>query len=189
MRRHLHIIASLLSLALGLATAALWVRSGETADWITYETANSPKHPYRHCRASLLSACGWVMLRVEIVRGADASDGENEQWLRNLHSGLWSGLRLTHMDSSWAYIDMDRGVIDESVGTPPATTSHAAVVPIPFGAAVAICLSPWAAAAYRNLRRRNRRLWGLRMRCGYDLRATFARCPECGRQTSAAAYK
>ena len=132
MTRRLFTLASLLSLALCLATAVLWVRSDETADWVTYQMASPPGQPYRHYRASLLSAGGWLIIRLEFVRGADSADAETEQWLRNLHADVWSGLRLTHMDASWAYVDMDRGVIDESVGTQPATITRAAVVPVPL---------------------------------------------------------
>jgi hypothetical protein len=36
--------------------------------------------------------------------------------------------------------------------------------------------------AFRREIERERRVKGLCIRCGYDLRATFARCPECGRK-------
>jgi hypothetical protein len=70
----------------------------------------------------------------------------------------------------------------EEIGSPPAVTIVCAVIPysIPISLAAAL---PVARTAARLMRRRPPT--GLCPACGYDLRATPDRCPECGTVPSA----
>ena len=62
---------------------------------------------------------------------------------------------------------------------------HGLVVPLWFVAAWPAALPAWVAASgVRRLWRRRRRGPGTCARCGYDLRASPERCPECGTAVS-----
>ena len=77
--------------------------------------------------------------------------------------------------AEWWGVTYGYGAIN--AGAPPST-----VVGVPFWAlAVLTAIPPVAWFVRSPARRRRRRLaQGLCARCGYDLRATPGRCPECG---------
>jgi len=71
------------------------------------------------------------------------------------------------------------GVCDTSL--PPQVPVYKAIV-LPYWLLIGIAMSPWLVYAWRRWRGRAARriAAGLCPACGYDLRASPERCPECG---------
>ena len=79
-------------------------------------------------------------------------------------------LRLVSRRATWSQYDTDRVT----------TETHHVVLPL-WAVAAGACALP-AVRVVRSVRRRCRRaVAGRCAACGYDLRATPWRCPECGR--------
>jgi hypothetical protein len=165
MKRRLLNLLTVLSLMLCVAVCVLWVRSHWTSDLFHLRTRD------RFFYASTY--------RGRLKAGT---------WLRRDHdpSSLVSGYHpfpVWHYDPIWAK--------RQSVPHPHLLGFH--YWPAPGGsiasarefaipAALPLALGAAAPAAWlqRRVRRRGRRRSGLCPACGYDLRATPGRCPECG---------
>ena len=173
MKRRLARAILVCHVALLAVVAAFWVRSYFRVDWLTHA------QPGR--QSSVTSRQGQLVLDT----------------MGDAHVPRWPGLR------GWTYavepIDDDEvlfayhpGVADRSrtflgfaytdVGSIGMPTRRIAMLVIPYWAiALALSIVPAAALARARRRRwnqRNRRCLG----CGYDLRASTDRCPECGRE-------
>lgn len=166
-------LVTALSLVLSIATAMLWVRSYFVGEWLGKR--------YLAQRADCIAATDW---RIWTGRG---SVEVSVRWFRWGTLADWP----TEARGEW------RWVRDGS----PADVAAAGPLPSPlnrigfgvrwdatsdgmFDRAVAVplwlvCLllgvNP-AVRLYRRVRRRN----GICPSCGYDIRATADRCPECG---------
>jgi hypothetical protein len=160
-RRRLFAGVSVLSLILCLATVGLWVRS-----FFAYDEYTSPRITCFSARgrfivvtldeARTLARVGWES------HSASSRTGSNRYELieTNSFNRWWErvGLRFAHY--------RDIGVL--VIGSP-----H-------WLPAILFALAPawWVVGPWR--RQSKRRKLGLCLNCGYDLRATPARCPECG---------
>jgi hypothetical protein len=163
--------ATAASLALCVATAVLWVRSYWRTDQSYWD--RGPDLAY-----GLRSAKGWVTWRREVGPrrvlgvpttrpGADFGAGLNELWRRGAF-----GLRA---DESELTLWVD--------GTVNARGAKTLAVRVAYGWPMALTSVPALAYLAFRLRARTRcrRIAdGLCPACGYDLRATPGRCPECG---------
>jgi hypothetical protein len=174
---------TLLSLLLCVAVCVLWARSYRVADAVSWWQGS-----WHH---GALSASGQISLRQ--VRWDDGSPfrGEPHDGVRYGRiapepasqtdfgyarlAGLrrhWHGLGFRWMISDGGSGVLPRGLPFTSVPTRDVAISH-------WLPALLSSLLPARWLARRLLRRRRARA-GLCPRCGYDLRETRDRCPECG---------
>ena len=164
-KRRLFTLASAVSLVLCAAVCVLWVRSYWREDIVVHSTPDGEltAASYRGAvyfdtgrRQKLPATPPGIILRV--IDPEDNSPAPAE----------WGGLHY----SRWVPV---RVVADHALDAVPKSwviTSHWVFV-CGFSALPAACL-------LKRITARRRRYSGLCPTCGYDLRATPDRCPECG---------
>jgi len=161
------------SLLLCVAAVVLWVRSFWYDDQVSF-------------------SAGERMYGMQAVRGRIALTWTSpDRGWRNYNGGGWSHVPTAGRDPSQEELDeMCRsrflGFATDAFTFNPGNaagpqTNHVLVVPHWF--VVAASLAPLALPALSWARARRRRARGLCAACGYDLRATRQKCPECGRTT------
>ena len=166
-KRRLSPILSALSLLLCVAVVVLWVRSYFATDHVTYVYFRAQQDGRLYRRVDCLTGRGGVVIRYlrsdSPLRGAAPErvgwSGESSAPTKaNAGSGHYAGFGYN------TYVD------------PPFYRDANVAFPVWF-AAILFMLP--AIPLLRRLRRR-RANPGHCARCGYDLRATPKRCPECG---------
>lgn len=209
--RHLFSLAAVASAALCAGVCGLWVRSDRTTD-MWYCPFGDGRGGYAG-EATLWSQRGELRLgafRLDAAAPAAAPEGRaalaagvrHTAWDRSWR--VWTGVPPAAVTAERAGFGWGRSRGDLWVpagGWTPwpqfdataAGTTHggsATVVFVPdwalFAAAAALP-AVWVGGLRRRLRRRRRAERGLCRACGYDLRATPGRCPECGAVPSAPA--
>ncbi|MDQ3149235.1 MAG: hypothetical protein M3Q38_04840 [Chloroflexota bacterium] len=184
--RHLFTLCSALSLVLCVAVCVLWVRSySATARGVlvlggcTFELRQ-----YRGSVRVWWIADDWGMptfaRSFEIMQtrhGTRFYEDEHGNpvradgaWDRDWRSMLLPGSHTRQMGGMavwWGEFQTD-------------AAHPSAVLQMHHGLLAGLCATPMLLAAARVLRRRRRSTLGLCLQCGYDLRASPGRCPECG---------
>lgn len=193
MSRRMLSVLSVLSLLVLAATVALWVRSYHRHDWVYVqrkEVSTTFSEKWWHESAfEIHSLSGRILLASVIDSNAPASDSP----LRSIrdwgNAAVWTASdepRIGHRaDDHLDPINENDVMIQEHW----VQRHHAAHVQrsIPFGFVVPIFLVfPAAQLAVRRRQARRRRS-GRCVHCGYDLRASTDRCPECGAPVQKAA--
>jgi hypothetical protein len=175
--RHLFTCCSAVSLLLCLVACGLWVRSYYVGDqWIWSDGADRPRRVYRMGHRYVLTlAQGHISLL------HDTSWWHPPQ-LRHVRYDDPAAANLSFMPHrsviGFTWGEYHGIPMASSVMMPPFLLFRAVGIPCWFVVASAATLPGLYVTRAWRLRSRLHR--GLCLRCGYDLRATPAGCPECG---------
>ena len=170
MKRRLINLLTLLSLLLCVAVVGLWVRSYGRGDAWTVREREGPQ-------------CFSDTLQLESSRGglteyrSQSSAGPPPQWCRvgggtapdSIAETLGFSIRY-----SAAYSQVFNTELNGTLGT------YHREVRVPYWSFFSLSSVVPALRIASAMRRRHRKSIGLCSSCGYDLRATADRCPECG---------
>jgi hypothetical protein len=172
-RRRLLNFVTLLSLLICVAATALWVRSYQRCDRVLYQTDEDARGVQR---------C--FVLRWN--RGVFEFQHHHIAGLGRAYAE-WMGLHMDHADPVGNGFPVGSRLALPGLGFAPPITQvvspavwwHYWVYVPHYAVVVAAGILP-VARLLRLRRRRRTDLRGLCPSCGYDLRATPDRCPECG---------
>ena len=175
--RHLFTCCSAVSLLMCLAACGLWVRSYYFGDqWIWSDGADRPQRVYRMGHRYVLT-----LAQGQISLVHDTSWWHPPQFRHVRYDDIAMAMRPfapQHSVLGFAWGEHSGIPLASSVMMPPFLLYRAVGAPFWFVVAAAATLPYLQARRAYQLRGRLRR--GLCLRCGYDLRATPAGCPECG---------
>lgn len=193
MRRRLFPLLSLTSLLLGAAAAVLWARSYWVCDYVLHRHLSGPSDSVEvsfYAQSNL----GRVRLGyAEFMQSA--TDGKPLPWHRLTYSyhrrslpaqtTLDYGWRALSFDRHWHGFNWDKGVRTERRRGAGGTYRDEYVqLFVPYWCLVVAFALPPALWLCGHVRRRRRRRLHLCPCCGYDLRASPGRCPECGMEAA-----
>ncbi len=169
MKRVAHYVLLLLSLLCSMTIAYLWIRNDQYSDHADYYSSIAMSQRTKY--VSIHSANGSVELRC----GVATFTPEWQGW--SVHS--WTSMedgpgRQTATD----YLQRFRRITFVGFGFKLDKEDYFVALPYWFLMSLVLALPIWELARWRKIRRR--RAKGLCLQCGYDLRASSGRCPECG---------
>jgi hypothetical protein len=166
MKRRLLNLTALFSLVLCVATVVMWVRSHRCSNFVGWYS------PAASRQFGAVTNCGQLIL---VLHAFPKPPHSTNQFFTEQRTADASISRVSGWVTSagWAREFGPFG-IGWSPG-PSGFTRHVITVPLAFIVVVLMVLPVVAARA-----RLRRRFPGQCAKCGYDLRATPDRCPECG---------
>jgi hypothetical protein len=177
-KSRLGLIFDLIAAALLVGVVVLWVRSYNTADVLMWQRWHNDAGTYRGAFRTLSSGRGVVGIDFTELTTAFPSSASTEpkfEWTRTdarefllPRETFWNRLGIGYVSSS----QLTPGLRSSTV------TTRAYWAPYWLAALVAsiVPLRTLAMLGVRAGRRRQRRC----ARCGYDVRFSEGRCPECG---------
>ena len=185
MRRKLFNIAAVLSLVLCLAVAALWVRSEFVEDVAVYRDSETAPTGTFHCSSFSIAsrdggiACLWQAFAVDDPAGRRKALWSNQYTFNFASSAI---LAVSSGDPSMLGFQWKRQVRYSFTAGTESGSGESWGFRMPYWFWLILLAAPPAIWLRRHVRTRaqGRLARGLCGACGYDLRATPDRCPECG---------
>lgn len=191
MRRRLFTLASALSLLLCMAACAMWVRSYSVEDYYQRNARQDGSDGTVIDIDSIYAShgeLGWMHVKLQYGHGpwlaAWLTPDRTWDGLQRRGSGEWpSG---PGVEASMSFAHKVAGFhFHHAVSHIPNTSCvhEARMVIVPYWflfAALALLPILWSRAEIRTRRANRRKRLGCCSACGYDLRASPERCPECG---------
>ena len=181
MPRRLFTLLTALSLLMCLATCVLWLRSRSHNDYVGRYHADAARLKWSMWHASsdggtLSLVHGWMTF---------ASRGLLEDYAQNYRpvEGWFGGAAESNRRaprSFWERLGFSRRATLRSPTGGYGTASFYGWVEFPHWLPASAAAALPAARVWRRWRTRRRLRVGVCPACGYDLRATPGRCPECG---------
>lgn len=172
MRHRIFFLFSALSLLLCVTTCVLWARSHHTSDRLRKSFGTERLFQIQSYRGVLIIERDWLVPDSEIASSFQRVQWDSEPFPQELgYEENGDGMNsIFWRKAGWSGFGFDRQPFEEGV-------VHAVVIPFWFialmsGLAPAKLVIGW-------IRRRSPRP-GHCSSCGYDLRATPGKCPECG---------
>jgi hypothetical protein len=186
-------ILFLIPLLTGVATVTIWIRSLTVHDSLLYNSSagntynwETKRHGFLfrvtlHARDAIVTGNFDLLEPRKFREGWHASSFDYKSasqksldiaWQRALAQPGWMYTYKPGHERAFVGFSWNRWQ------TPPTADTR---VEIPFWFIAALCMVPFTFAGLKRLRTRRRRAAGCCLACGYDLRATSDRCPECGR--------
>ena len=174
MRRALLNLVTILSTLLLTALVALWIRSYWVHD--VYGVVHGEDDPAIARVATVVSTAGVIILSRSTVTYTNPNGAASAGFLRRTLSGRKS---VPVPSGPWRFDFPLPGIHHWGTARPDRTSDEWFVtVPYWLVAALAAVLPAWRFR--RAWLRRRRAVPGVCRACGYDLRASSGRCPECG---------
>lgn len=181
MKRLLRIIARLfaaLSLLVCICALTLWIRGYhqyESFGWASNDKGSITL-------ASSLGRLEFIIYRVLPSQRSDFTHDKKFYHFETPPIDLEQNLTLSTLSVTRPTIRIPGFTLVNA----PAMGTDNFIILVPTWSVAAIAALPPALWGGRRLRRRNRSRPGFCAACGYDLRASLDRCPECGKQITGA---
>lgn len=203
MGRQIFNFAAVVSLVLCLLCGCVWVRSRFVSDSIEW-TAVQRKGPNIITRTFLVRVrdtgerSSIRFIQKEVIAGGIDPLSMDDVWReKSREAGLkysspsWTDVELRDGNTVWdrlGFYTNSVSVVQRVHGRMNHTIARAQTTAVPLWALpVAASVVPIVWTTFELRRRGSRRRRGQCIHCGYDLRASPDRCPECGMATAKAA--